>query len=234
MDFKTEAARAAYALIQPGHSIGLGDGSTMLRLAGLIEEGIRNGLQVQLCTSSDKTRQFLAEAGVEVKPVADSDSLDLYFDGCDQIDHELNALKSGAGIHTSEKLVASMAKQFIILAEESKFISKLDVQFPLVIEVLPQAERFIYKALKRIFTDTVLSTRVAEDSNNPLLTLNGNHLVDCRFTEWPPLHYIQDRCKMLTGVVDISLFFQIVTNAIIAGAEIRHYERKNGLVHAIH
>jgi ribose 5-phosphate isomerase A len=234
MDLKKEAARAAYALIQTGTSIGLGDGSTMIGLAGLINDGIKNGLQVKLCTSSDKTRAFLNEAGTPVNSISDTDSLDLYFDGCDQVDHELNALKSGAGIHTNEKLVASMAKKFIILADDSKFVSKLDIQFPLVLEVLPQAEHYIYKELKRIFGEVTLATRSLPNSGEPVLTINGNHLIDCRFAEWPALHFIQSHCKMMTGVIDISLFFQIATDAIIAGNDsIRHFQKKNGLVHVV-
>ena len=74
-----------------------------------------------------------------VQPIAAFKSIDIYFDGCDQLDSELNALKIGGGIHTQEKLLASMANEFILIGDESKLVQNFDNRFPVVIELLPQA-----------------------------------------------------------------------------------------------
>src|ERR1700681_2201975 len=122
MDLKREAARVAFTLVTNNTLIGLGDGSTVRLLAGFLIDGMRAGLKVSIYTSSLQTQDFLLAAGINVNDISRADSLDLYFDGCDQIDSQLNALKSGSGIHTMEKLMASMAKKFVIIADDSKFV----------------------------------------------------------------------------------------------------------------
>src|SRR5664279_1975727 len=101
-------------------------------LASHVIDGIGAGLTLNVYTSSLQTQDFLEAAGIPVSDISKVDSLDQYFDGCDQIDHKLNALKSGSGIHTTEKILASMAKKFIIMADASKYVSKLESKTPLV------------------------------------------------------------------------------------------------------
>lgn len=235
MDLKKEAARVAYSLVENNSSIGLGDGSAVRWLSGYIIDGIRGGLRLNLYTSSLKTQQFLQESGITVNDISTVDRLDQYFDGCDQLDRQLNALKSGAGIHTQEKLLAAMAKYFILLADESKFISEFDPRFPLVLEVLPQAVGFIMKELKRICPGVSLSIRKSpENMNATIITRNGNNLIDCWFKEWPDPEFIQNQTRNITGVVEISLFYKIANEAVIAEKNgVLRYQRKNGLVNLI-
>jgi ribose 5-phosphate isomerase A len=234
MDLKREAAREASTSIKKNTSIGLGDGATIRWLAGYLMDGIGNGINVSLYTSSIQTELFLQQSGARVLDISLVDELDIYFDGCDQVDIRLNALKSGAGIHTNEKLFAAMAKRFIILADASKFVSKLDKKFPLVLEVLPQAIGFVIGEMKRKFPATVLQIRVLETADKPILTRNGNLLVDCFFPEWPDLGFLNKESKKIKGVVEISLFYRMVNEAIIAGnSGIHRYVRKNGLVSLI-
>ncbi len=232
MDLKNEAARVAYTFIANNMSIGLGDGSTVRCLAGFVSNGMKAGRKLNVYTSSVHTRDFLHEAGITVSDISSTDSLDLYFDGCDQVDDHLNALKSGAGIHTSEKLLAAMARKFIIIADASKFVSKLDIKFPLVLEVLPQATKFVLKEMQTLYCDASLSIRKSpDDVGENAITVNRNYLIDCRFAEWPDPGIVQIQSKNIIGVVEISLFYNMVNEAIIAGKEgIVRYERKNHLV----
>jgi ribose 5-phosphate isomerase A len=235
MELKKEAARVAYSLVENNRSIGLGDGNAVRFLASYIIKGIRSGLHLKLYSSSLKTEQFLRESGMMVCDIAETDSLDLYFDGCDQVDIQLNVLKSGAGIHTREKLLAAMANHFVILADESKYISEFDPQFPLVLEVLPEAIPFVTKEFKNIFPEASLSMRKSVDNGNVLVgTRNGNYLVDCRFPQWPAPECIQKQTRQIVGVVEISLFYQMVNEAVIAGENgIYKYQRKNDVVDMI-
>ena len=228
MDLKNEAALVAYTLITNNTSIGLGDGTTVRLLAGYLIDGMNAGLNVSVYSSSMQTQDLLQTAGITVHDISRADTLDLYFDGCDQIDNQLNALKSGSGIHTMEKLLASMAKKFIIIADASKYVSKLESKFPLVLEVLQQAISFVLKEMQSLYPEAKLSIRKPPDNGNkPILTRNGNQLMDCRFPEWPEPEIIQNQCKKITGVVEISLFYKLVNEAIIAGKDgILRYEEK--------
>jgi ribose 5-phosphate isomerase A len=235
MDPKKEAARVAYTLITNNTSVGLGDGSTIRFLASYLKDGIANGLDVKLYTSSLQTELFVREAGMTIHDIQVTDSLDLYFDGCDQIDEHLNALKSGAGIHTNEKLLASMATRFIILADASKFVSKLDHKFPLVLEVLPQATCFVFKKMRDTIAEAKFSLRKLDNAEKPVITRNGNYLIDCFFSEWPELEFVHRQCKNIAGVVEISLCYKMVNEAIIAGEfGIHRYLRENDSVSVNH
>ena len=45
----------------------------------------------------------------------------------------------GGAAHTIEKIVATMAKQFILIGDESKMVDHLGIKFPVPIEVIPEA-----------------------------------------------------------------------------------------------
>src|SRR4051794_5723263 len=106
MDLKMEAAVKAVTFIKDGDSVGLGAGATIANIVNLLAEdkdAIRN---INFFTSSFTTHQLLTKHGFRVGATSDITQLDIYFDGCDQLDKDLNALKSGGGIHTQEKLLA--------------------------------------------------------------------------------------------------------------------------------
>lgn len=218
MNGKREAARIASTLVNENESVGLGDGSTVRLLGEFLIERMKEGLKIRLFTSSRQTQDFLHVAGIAVNDISHTEMLDIYFDGCDQIDKGLNALKSGSGIHTMEKLLASMAKKFVIVGDEPKYVQKLDPKIPLVLEIIPVAIAFVQRTISSLFPGSTLAIRrLTMPEGEPVLTRNGNLLLDCWFPEWPDLETIQIQCKKITGVIEISLFYQMVHEAIIAG-----------------
>ena len=235
MDFKKEAARIASSLVDDNMSVGLGDGSTVRLLAEYLIDRMNKGLEIRLYTSSLQTLEFLRRREVLVNDISGTDTLDIYFDGCDQIDDRLNALKSGSGIHTMEKLLASMAKKFVIMGDDSKFVERLNPKFPLVLEVLPLAINYVQRIMLSLYPESKLAIRISPNQEDkPVLTRNGNLLLDCWFYEWPDLEVLQAQCKKITGIVEISLFYQLVNEAIIAGQDgVSRYERRNGRIHLL-
>src|SRR5947199_3676810 len=151
MDLKKEAARIASTIVGDHSSVGLGDGSTVRMLAEFLTDRMNAGLEIRLYTSSLSTLEFLQRREVPVHDISDTGILDIYFDGCDQIDTRLNALKSGSGIHTMEKLLASMAKKFVIIGDDAKFVQRLDAKFPLVLEVLRLAIAYVQRVILSLF-----------------------------------------------------------------------------------
>jgi ribose 5-phosphate isomerase A len=81
---------------------------------------------------------------------------------------------------------------------------------------------------------TITVRKSPDPENQPVLTRNGNLLLDCWFREWPDLEMIQIKCKKITGVIEISLFYQMVNEAIIAGKDgIARYSKKNDQIHLL-
>ena len=215
MDLKQEAAKKAVTFIQNGFMVGLGAGATMACMVDYLEE-IK--LNIQLYTSSTATKMLLQQKGFQVDDIATISHLDIYFDGCDQFDKDLNALKSGGGIHTMEKLLASIAKEFVLVGDESKYAEQLSTKYPVVLEVLPQAISFVQAEVKKMFAMSKAMIRLDSKTSQPVLTENGNCLVDVWFTELPELSNLNSLLKTITGVIETSLFYNMANKAVIAGA----------------
>lgn len=216
-DLKQVAAKAALDFIKPGQTIGLGAGSTIAHLVNYLKESAPLHHSITTVTSSFNTQQLLQEHGFNSKQIGEVSQLDLYFDGCDQFDHQLNALKSGGGIHTREKLLAAMADKFILIGDGSKYVTQLYTTFPVVIEVIPEAVPFVMKQLKKIFSLANPVIRLSNKKDGAVITENGNLLIDIWFRSFPPLDSLNHRLKEIPGILETSLFYNMAHAAIIAG-----------------
>lgn len=219
MNLKKEAAVKAITLIRDNSTVGLGAGSTIAYLVEFLEKELDNGLQVKFVTSSFSTNQLLLKNNFPVLQTASLSKIDIYFDGCDQLDKELNALKSGGGIHTQEKLLASMADHFVLIGDEAKLVDKFDDRFPVVIELLPEAAAFVRNKILNLFSGITSNFRVSDKKDGHVITDNGNYLLDLWFKTWPDLSTINPVLKTITGVVETSLFYKMAHKAIIAGKD---------------
>jgi ribose 5-phosphate isomerase A len=218
-DLKLEAAKAAVKFIKPHQTIGLGAGSTIAHLVTLAAADDELAASVTFTSSSFNTTAMLAKNGLRVMAPALLNRLDIYFDGCDQFDKQLNALKSGGGIHTTEKILASMADEFILIGDAGKYTDKLDTTYPLVIEVLPAALQIVLKRLAADFPGAKINQRISSQKDGAVVSDNGNMLVDIFFAELLPLDELNIKVKMTPGIVEHSLFYRMATKAIIAGKD---------------
>ena len=219
MNLKEEAALKAITFIHHQNKVGFGAGSTIAFLIKQLAIKAGKGLDVKIFTSSFSTRSLLLQKGFSPLPIADVYEIDLYFDGCDQMDKNLNAIKSGGGIHTQEKLMASMAKQFILVGDDAKYSDQLNNTYPLVIELLPEALSYVPSKIKYLFPEAKMALRMSDKSDGAVKTNNGNYLLDVWFNKWPQLSIINPLMKEITGVVETSLFYNLAHKAIIAGQE---------------
>ncbi len=219
MDLKKEAAAKAITLIRDQTIVGLGAGSTIAHAVELLKKEIENGLQVKFVTSSFSSGQLLLKNNFTILQSTSLSKIDIYFDGCDQLDKELNALKSGGGIHTQEKLLASMADQFVLIGDEAKLVNNFDNRFSVVIELLPQAAAFAPVKIHNLFHDVITAFRISDKKDGFVITDNGNYLLDLWFQTWPDLATINPVLKAIAGVVETSLFYRMAHKAIIAGKD---------------
>lgn len=217
MDLKKQAAQKAVTLVENKMIVGLGAGSTIAYLVEYLELLIRDGLDIRFVTSSFSTLLLLQKKRLTIYSTAYFEEIDIYFDGCDQLDRQLNALKSGGGIHTHEKLLASMAKQFVLIGDEAKLVQNFDLKYPIVLEVLPQSIAFVPYKIKQLFKGANPEMRMADKKDGPVITENGNFLIDVYFEKWPELSSINPIFKSVPGIVETSLFYGIANKAVVAG-----------------
>jgi len=211
MDIKRNCAKAALKYIENGTVIGLGGGSTIAHLIRFIKE---EQLDIKVVTPSWETKQKCEEAGLTVTTLSEATEVEVAFDGCDQVDEHLHALKSGGGIHTDEKLVASMAKEYILLVDESKVVQELTYEHPVVLEVIPKALAFVTHQLSDAER---VEIRMSRDKDGPVMTERGNLLLDVYVQGNQDSARLEDRLKGMPGVLDVSLFTSVVTKAVVAG-----------------
>lgn len=215
-DLKREVARMALQYLKPHHTIGLGAGTTISYLAELIHEEIPFRETLKFVTPSAPTSEVLNNYNLPCIDPSLLTKIDIYFDSCDQVDQDFNAFKSGGGIHTKEKLFASMASEFILLVDVSKLVPVLNTDFPICIELFPEASAFVLDHISWLFTDSRVKLRTTKDAGLPLVNNGGNLLADVYFDKIPPLDELNIALKAIPGVVDHSLFYGIATRVLIA------------------
>lgn len=216
-DLKQQAALAAVKLIKRDNVVGFGAGSTIAHMVEGLKKDPELAASLTTVTSSFSTRILLQKAGFAIREMGDLEKIDLYFDGCDQFDTRLNALKSGGGIHTREKILASMAHEFVLVGDESKHVEKLDGKYPLVVEVIPDALAAVMHRIREGFHPSECVIRMAGGKDGAVITENGNFLLDCRWTVFPDPAWLNEKIKGTPGVLEHSLFVNIARLALVAG-----------------
>ena len=161
---KQAAAKAALSYIKDGMILGVGTGSTVNCLIELLPSVKLKGA----VTSSKITEDKLRALGIEIFDLNTVGELDLYIDGADEIDGLGNMIKGGGGALTREKIVAATAKTFVCMVDDSKTVQKLG-EFPIAIEVLPQARSYVARELVKLGGDPVYRQGFTTDYGNVIL-----------------------------------------------------------------
>lgn len=212
-DLKKNCAKEALKYIKNNSIIGLGGGSTISYLIDYIKEN--KNLKVKVVTPSFKTKMLCIKNGLEVLHTCFVDKIDVAFDGCDEVDENFNALKSGGGIHTKEKLIASMADDYILLIDNTKFVKSLTFKYPVVLEVLEDSLKYVERLVTELGGKPTVRTSNAKDGF--IITDNGNLLLDVMFDGVTDIYKLENSLKNICGVIDTSLFTNVVTKVLIAG-----------------
>lgn len=224
MNLKQQAADQAFSYVENGMVIGLGSGSTTTYFIEMLGEKLKDGYLhdvVGVPTSAETTR--LAQALdiplvslSELNPDMPLPVLDLAVDGADEIDPQLNLIKGLGRALLREKIVESHAKQFIIVADESKLVPNLG-QGPLPVEIVPfEAEAHV----RWLNSRDCRAELWLEQDGTPVVTDNGNYLVRCWFPDG--IADPQSLARSLAdhpGIVDHGLFLDMADLAIIAGRD---------------
>lgn len=221
---KRKCAKEALKYIKEGSIIGLGGGSTISYLVSYIKE---SSLDVSIVTPSFQTEKLCIESGLKVLPTWAVDSISVAFDGCDEVDENLIALKSGGGIHTKEKIIANMAEDYILLVDESKVVKNLEFNHPVVLEIIPESKSSVEKYVKSLGGYPKLRTSNSKDGVT--ISDHGLFLMDVEFNkeDIKDISKLNDSLKKIIGVVDTSLFYNMATKALVVRENgVRLIERK--------
>lgn len=208
---KKIVAHKALEFISPHMKVGLGSGTTAQEFIKLLAHKVSKGLIIEAICASVESEVLARSLNIPINPHLCS--CDVYIDGTDEFDESLNCLKGKGRALFREKIIASMSKQVIIMADSSKKSTKL-IKAPLVVEILPFAyEATIHHIRKLGFKGNLRM----QENKTPVLTDNNAYLFDIELDH--PIDnpaFIQSQLKHITGVLETGLFFNIV-NKIIVG-----------------
>lgn len=211
---KEIVANKIASMANDGDIIGVGSGSTsymaLLALAKRVkEENIRikaipTSLEITIaCTQLNIPVTSL----MEYKP-------DWTFDGADEIDSHLSLIKGRGGAMFKEKLLINSSPKTYIIADSSKMVSRLGVNFPVPVEVFPGALTYVGQALNEL-SPREMNLRMAEGKDGPIITENGNLILDVWFDDIPQT--TENAIKSITGVIESGLFIGYDIQVLNAG-----------------
>jgi ribose 5-phosphate isomerase A len=224
MDKKAEALEQAKRAagyraadnVEEGMVIGLGTGSTVYFTIERLSERVRSGLTITAIPTSFQTSLRAREAGIPHTTLDENPVIDIVIDGADEVDQKLRLIKGRGAALLREKCVAAAAKNLIVVVDEQKVVKKLGTA-AVPVEVFPFAITPVLDQLRGLGCVPVIREAVRKDG--PVITDNGNFIVDCKFMNIRNPEKLEAAISSIPGVIESGLFcgFTKKTTVIIGG-----------------
>jgi ribose 5-phosphate isomerase A len=214
---KVAAAHYAADLVQDGMIVGLGSGSTAEVAVRLLGERLRSGLRFRGVASSNETATLGRSLGIPLVRLDSLHELDMSIDGADEVDPALNLVKGRGGALLREKLVASAARRFVVVVDESKLVERLGQRAPVPVEVAP----FGWTTTQHRLEGFGLTCRLRRAGEHIYTTDNHNYILDCEVPVDMDLasRAVGDAIKCVTGVVEHGLFLGMASVVAVGTAD---------------
>ncbi len=215
MNDKQAVALEAASYVKNDMIVGLGTGSTANYFIDALAERQRtDNLRITTIASSNISMIKAQSAGLTVLSLSQLSQIDLYVDGADEITPD-NALLKGRGYDlVMEKLLAKAAKQFIVVADKSKLVSRIGENFAIPIEVMPFAWQAAKRSLEAIGGVGELRQNVAKDGLS--ITSYGSLVLDMRFDASLDADRLNALINNIPGVIEHGIFAKLASTILIA------------------
>lgn len=213
---KKAAEKAVEDNVKKNMILGIGSGSTVVYAVKKIAElNKENDLNLKCIPSSFQAYQLIVENGLNLASLDQHPEIDLDIDGADEVDKDLNLIKGGGGCHVQEKILASNSKKLIIVADFRKNSENLGQNWKkgVPIEVIPMAYVPVMQKLEKLGGKPKL--RMAQSKMGPLITDNGNFILDVDFGTIKNLKELNEKLLTIPGVVDTGFFIGLTSKAYI-------------------
>lgn len=207
---KEAAAKKALDYILPNLEsetvIGIGTGSTSEIFIDLL--AAHKHLFKGTVSSSERSTKRLKDLGMKVFDINEVNDIPYYVDGADECDPNHNLIKGGGGAHTKEKILATIAKEFLCIIDASKLVNKLGA-FGVPIEVFHEARSFASREIVKLGGTPELRVGVMTESNNPIVDIRNLDIEDPMIME--------TLINKIPGVVENGIFAIRKPNRVFIG-----------------
>ena len=198
-ELKALVGQAALQYVVPGQIVGVGTGSTVNKFIDALatmKDQIKGAV-----SSSEASTTRLKALGIPVFESNEVAELSVYIDGADEINAQGHMVKGGGAALTREKIVAAQSKMFVCIADESKLVDVLGA-FPLPVEVIPMSSTRIMAQFAALGGEA----HVRMKDGNPLVTDNGQHIIDVRGLRITDPVAFEAQVSQWPGVVTVGVF----------------------------
>ena len=215
-DQKKIAAEKATENVESGMVVGLGTGSTVYYALLKLGDRVREGLDIVGIPTSAGTEKIAIAQQIPLTTLASHPTIDLTIDGADEVDAHLNLIKGGGAALVREKIIANASKKILIVVDESKVSRVLGTTFPLPVEIVRFGWEATQAEINRICGNSTLRLAPTQDGNQqPLITDNGNYILDCHFDGIPAPEQVELQLNNIPGVVENGIFVNRADKIII-------------------
>lgn len=223
---------AVEELVAGGMKLGLGTGSTAIeavhRVGELVQEGVLK--EIRVVSTSFQTEVACRELGLSVWSLNDpviGGRLDLTIDGADEVDPQWNLIKGGGAAMLIEKIVAQASRDYCIIVDGSKIVSRLGEKAPVPVEIVPEALTTVTRRLEQLGGRPEL--RMARMKDGPVISDHGNFVLDVRFPQPFDPRNMEREIALIPGVMAHGIFTRPVTHLIVGWPDgrIDHQKRKS-------
>lgn len=210
---KQKVAQQIAGMVNDGDILGVGSGSTVyLALLAIAERIKAEKLKVLAIPTSVEISMFCSKLGIPMTTLYEH-TPDWLFDGADEVDPQNSLIKGRGGAMFKEKLLIASSPRNYIIVDDSKIVDKIGTNFPIPIEVFPQALLHVEAELKKLGANSIV-LRPAKGKDGPVITENNNLILDCYFDEVPDT--MERDIKSITGVIESGLFIGYKLEIIVA------------------
>ena len=200
---KKRVAEKIAEKVEDGQVIGFGSGSTSyLAVIAIAEKAKNENLKIKAIPTSFEINMLCGYLEIPTTNLLEAKP-DWCFDGADEVDGNNWLIKGRGGAMFKEKLNIVNSPITYILIDKSKKVSKLGSKFKVPVECYPNSVNFVKQELANLGGKDI-SLREAKGKDGPVITENGNVILDVRFEDITK--ELEKQIKSITGVIESGLF----------------------------
>ncbi|MGF1477915.1 MAG: ribose-5-phosphate isomerase RpiA [Cyanophyceae cyanobacterium] len=212
---KQEVGKQAAERVQSNSVVGLGTGSTTAYTIEYLGDRLAKGEidNIVGVPTSFGAEVLAKQYGVPLTTLDAIERIDVAIDGADEVDPNKNLIKGGGAAHTREKIVDSLAEEFIVVVDSGKLVDRLGSTFLLPVEVIPMALAPVMRALKKLGGQPEL--RMGVRKAGPVVTDQGNLVIDVKFESIGDPATLEKTLNNIPGVLENGLFVGVADVVLV-------------------
>ncbi len=215
-------ANIALEFIKDGDVVGLGTGRAATAFVRALGDAVKAGLRVTAVSTSQVTATLAVQLGIPLATLEEVSSIDITFDGADEVDPRLDLIKGYGGALIREKIVAASSRRLVILVGAEKLVPILGSRGILPVEVVP----FGLPLCRRRLAELGCGPTVREQNGQPFVTDNGNYILDCSISPLSGPASFEQAILGIPGVVGTGLFIGMADTVLVQDGDAVHVQQR--------